>query len=71
VNIDIEGYFNNIDHKTLLHLLEKRIDDKRFISLINLFLKAGHMEDWRFHTTYSGTPQGGIVSKASKSAAVG
>ena len=37
VNIDIEGYFNNIDHKTLLHLLEKRIDDKRFISLINLF----------------------------------
>ena len=62
VNIDIEGYFNNIDHKTLLHLLEKRIDDKRFISLINLFLKAGYMEDWRFHNTYSGTPQGGVVS---------
>ena len=62
VNIDIKGYFDNIDHKTLIHLLEKRIDDKRFISLIKLFLKAGYMEDWKFHKTYSGTPQGGVVS---------
>ncbi|BBO80917.1 maturase [Desulfosarcina ovata subsp. sediminis] len=62
VNIDIKGYFNNIDHKTLAQLLEKRIDDKLFISLIKLFLKAGYMEDWKFHNTYSGTPQGGVVS---------
>ena len=62
VNIDIKGYFDNIDHETLICILEKRIDDKRFISLIKLFLKAGYMEDFTFHKTYSGTPQGGIVS---------
>ena len=62
VNIDIKGYFDHIDHNTLVYLLEKRIDDKRFIGLIKLFLKAGYMENWKFHKTFSGTPQGGVVS---------
>ena len=62
VNIDVQGYFDNIDHGILIRILEKKIDDRRFISLIRLFLKAGYMEDWTFNKTYSGTPQGGIVS---------
>jgi group II intron reverse transcriptase/maturase len=62
VEMDIEGFFDNIDHKVMVELLEKKIDDKRFIDLIQAFLKAGYMEDWRFHGTYSGTPQGGILS---------
>ena len=46
----------------MVKLLEKKIDDKRFIKLISSFLKAGYLEEWKYHETYSGTPQGGIVS---------
>jgi group II intron reverse transcriptase/maturase len=62
VEVDIEGFFDNIDHDLMIQMLEKKIDDKRFIALIRTFLKAGYMEDWRYHRTYSGTPQGGILS---------
>ena len=62
INVDIKGYFDNIDHEILISLLEKRIDDKRFINLIKLMLKAGCIEDWNHHGTYTGTPQGGIIS---------
>src|SRR5205823_7044818 len=46
----------------MIKLLEKKIDDWRFIKIIRQMLKAGYMEDWKYHQTYSGTPQGGIVS---------
>lgn len=62
IEFDIKGCFDNIDHKILMNLLKKRIDDKRFLSLIRRFLKAGYMEDWKYNQTYSGTPQGGIIS---------
>ena len=62
IEFDIKGCFDNIDHKILMELLKKRINDKRFLSLIWRFLKAGYMEDWKLNQTYSGTPQGGIVS---------
>jgi RNA-directed DNA polymerase len=62
VEVDIEGFFDNIDHDLMTQMLEKKIDDKRFIDLIRTFLKAGYREDWRYHGTYSGTPQGGILS---------
>lgn len=62
VEVDIEGFFDNIDHEVMIQLLEKKIDDKRFIALIRTFLKAGYVENWRYHRTYSGTPQGGILS---------
>lgn len=59
---DIKGFFDNIDHDVLVGILRERISDDRFIRLIWKFLKAGYVEDWTFHSTYSGTPQGGIVS---------
>lgn len=59
---DIESFFDRIDHHVLVNILTKRIRDDKFIRLIWKFLKAGFVEDWRFHSTYSGTPQGGIVS---------
>ena len=59
---DIKGFFDNIDHDVLVGILRERISDDRFIRLIRKFLKAGYVEDWTFHNTYSGTPQGGIVS---------
>lgn len=54
--------FDTIDHGILLKLLEKRIDDHKFVGLIKGMLEAGYMDDWAFERTYSGTPQGGIVS---------
>lgn len=59
---DIKGCFDNIDHTVLLNLLSEKIKDSKFINLIGKFLKAGYMENWEYHKTYSGTPQGGILS---------
>ena len=59
---DIKGFFDNIDHDVLVGILRERISDDGFIRLIRKFLKAGYVEDWTFHNTYSGMPQGGIVS---------
>ena len=59
---DIEGFFDNISHDVLIGILRERIADDRFIRLMWKFLKAGYIEDWTFHKTYSGTPQGGIIS---------
>ncbi len=62
VDVDVVGFFDNIDHGILLGLLRKRIDDERFIALVNGMLRAGYMEDWTFHATFSGTPQGGVAN---------
>lgn len=59
---DIKGFFDNIHHEVLVNILRERIADERFIRLIRKFLNAGYVEDWVFHKTYSGTPQGGIIS---------
>ncbi|HHY72849.1 MAG TPA: group II intron reverse transcriptase/maturase [Bacillus bacterium] len=59
---DIKGFFDNIDHHVLIGLLRKRIRDEKLINLIWKFFRAGYVEEWAFHKTYSGTPQGGIIS---------
>jgi group II intron reverse transcriptase/maturase len=59
---DIKGFFDNIDHHTLIGILKRKIDDEHFINLIWKFLKAGYLEEWQYHKTYSGTPQGGVIS---------
>lgn len=59
---DIKGFFDNIDHDIMIEILSERIADERFLRLIRKFLKAGYLEEWHFHKTYSGTPQGGIIS---------
>lgn len=59
---DIKGFFDNINHDVMINILRERITDERFIRLIRKFLNAGYIEDWKFQNTYSGTPQGGIVS---------
>jgi group II intron reverse transcriptase/maturase len=62
IEYDIKGYFDNIDHKILMCVLEKKIDDRRFLKLIREMLKCGYMEDWKYNKTYSGSPQGGVIS---------
>lgn len=59
---DIEGFFDNINHDILISIMRERINDERFLRLIRKFLNAGYIEEWKFHNTYSGTPQGGIIS---------
>ena len=57
---DIKGFFDNINHATLIGILRERINDERFLRLVRKFLNAGYIENWTFHNTYSGTPQGGL-----------
>lgn len=59
---DIQGFFDNLDHDTLLSILSQRITDKRFLHLIKQFLQAGYVDNWQYHKTYSGVPQGGNLS---------
>lgn len=59
---DITGCFDNIDHNVLIAVISRKIKDARIHQLIWKFLRAGYMEDWKYNTTYSGCPQGGIIS---------
>ena len=59
---DMKGCFDNIDHYTLMNILRENIHDNRFLRLIEGSLKAGYCEDWKYHPSLSGSPQGGIVS---------
>jgi len=57
---DIVGCFDNIPHGPLMKAVEKRIADGKVLKMIRAFLAAGYMEQWQYHRTYSGTPQGGV-----------
>lgn len=59
---DITGCFDNIDHDILLGILSLKIQDGRFIELIRRFLKAGYYEFHEVKNSYSGCPQGSIIS---------
>jgi group II intron reverse transcriptase/maturase len=59
---DISDCFGSTDHEILMRILGEKIRDNRFLRLIRNMLKAGYMEDWQYHETLSGTPQGGVVS---------
>lgn len=59
---DIRGCFDHVDHQVLMEILSRDIHDGRLLNLIRMSLEAGYMEDWQYHRTYSGTPQGGILS---------
>ena len=59
---DIKGCFDNIPHTAILNCIGSKFQDNRFLKLIKGMLQAGYYDEWRYHATYSGTPQGGIVS---------
>jgi len=59
---DIKGCFDNIDHNKLLAVIGRKIKDERLMKLLKEMLEAGYMEDWVYKQSYSGTPQGGVIS---------
>ena len=59
---DISKCFDKLDHQVLLAILRENIHDREFIRLISELLEAGYLEDWKYHATLSGTPQGGVLS---------
>jgi group II intron reverse transcriptase/maturase len=59
---DISHCFDKLDHELLLKTVSEKIHDGRFLNLMRKLFDAGYMEDWTFHETLSGVPQGGLVS---------
>src|SRR5262249_28367662 len=59
---DISDCFGSLDHEVMAGTLAEKIHDQRFLRLIRHMLKAGYLEDWEYHDTLSGVPQGGVAS---------
>nr|WP_237703062.1 reverse transcriptase/maturase family protein [Candidatus Protofrankia datiscae] len=59
---DVTDCFGSLDHSIMRSILAEKIHDGRFLRLIDGLLQAGYLEDWRYHATLSGCPQGGVVS---------
>ena len=63
VEMDIEAFFDNINHDWLMKMLEQRIEDKSFLRLIGKWLKTKVIEeDGKIMDSHTGSPQGGIIS---------
>jgi hypothetical protein len=59
---DISQCFDKLDHQVLMEIIGEKLHDNRFLRLLGNMLKAGYLEKWRWNTTHSGTPQGGVIS---------
>ncbi len=62
IDVDIKGFFDNVDHHWMIECLNQKIADPNFRSIIIKFLKAGVIKEGKYHKTEKGTPQGGILS---------
>src|SRR5258708_7203030 len=59
---DIAKFFDTMNHDVLLAILSEKIRGNRFLRLIRNLVESGYLEEWKFNTTLSGCPQGGVIS---------
>src|SRR5207245_8204848 len=62
VDADIQQFFDQLDHQTLMAALRRRISDGEVLRLIYRWLKAGSLWEGQYHETDQGSPQGGVLS---------
>lgn len=62
LDVDVKGYFDNIDHKWLMRMLKERIADRTILRLIGKWLKVGVLEEGKRTRNELGVPQGGVIS---------
>lgn len=62
IELDLEKFFDKVNHQKLMHLLSHKVKDKRTLLLINAYLKSGIMEDGLVSQRIEGTPQGSPLS---------
>src|SRR5438270_6603835 len=62
VDLDLEKFFDRVNHDKLMGQIAKRIEDKRLLKIIRAFLNAGVMENGLVSPSVEGTPQGGPLS---------
>jgi RNA-directed DNA polymerase len=62
VDVDIKGFFDTVSHRKMIKMLEKRISDRKLLSLVSRLLEVGIMTEAGLIVKDQGTPQGGIAS---------
>jgi group II intron reverse transcriptase/maturase len=62
VDVDLQSYFDTIDHELLLKLVEKRVADRRVLRMLRAWLVAGVLEEGKITHPVRGSPQGGVIS---------
>jgi group II intron reverse transcriptase/maturase len=62
LDADIQGFFDNLDHRWLIKFVEHRVADPRILRLIQKWLKAGVMEEGKWLEVQTGSPQGSVIS---------
>jgi group II intron reverse transcriptase/maturase len=70
VDVDIEQFFDQMDHEVLMEALRRRIGDGAMLRLIWRWLKAGYFLDGEVHDTDQGSPQGGVLSPLDRKSVV-
>jgi RNA-directed DNA polymerase len=62
VDMDLEKFFDRVNHDKLMHRVKQRVEDKRVLKLINQYLKVGVLDEQGWQSAEEGTPQGGPLS---------
>jgi RNA-directed DNA polymerase len=62
VDMDLEKFFDTVDHDVLMHRVALKVDDKRVLKLIGKYLRAGVIVNGQFEATRKGVPQGGPLT---------